>query len=124
MWVGKNHQLILEKRVRLQIHVFRKGGHDVDIVLIGLHPLDDSCPVARLELWHHLGIAAQEGPQVVGQEIFGGGHRGQIERAGHFTSQLIQLPFEGVKAFEYVLAGGIELLAGGGQIDFLAHLLK
>ena len=122
--MGENHQFIIEKGVCFEVVALGQGGHDVEVIFIGSEPFQNSLTVTRLQLRHHLGILAQEGAEILWQEVLGGGHRCQLQRAGDFAVHLLQFFLELIQPTEEVVAGPQQRLALGGEIDLIAHLLE
>ena len=121
--VGDRHQAVFHEGVDIQGQIARHLAHDDQIILVGDEALDHLLAVGHLEQGLDLRVFAQKPAERMRQEKFSGTHGADAQGPGHPALHVVNGAGEQLEAIRDLAAGGVNLLAGAGEKEFLADLL-
>jgi hypothetical protein len=109
--------------LRLEVGALGQGAHDHQVVQVVLQTFQYPRLVGDGQPRFHLGIVAQEYPEQMRHEVFGGGDRGQVQRAFHPGLHADHVFVQHAQPFQHIAAGLEQFAPGLSQEQALAHLL-
>jgi hypothetical protein len=119
-----HHLFVVEQRVGLQRHIFRRIDHDVEIVLIAPQTRDDALAVGDLELDVDPRVAPAEFAEHARQEILGGGHQRHPQAPPPESLEIVDGGFETAPDVIELARRLEHLRAGRRQHDLAPGLLE
>ena len=102
----------------------RRRAHDGQVDLLARQHVDNLDPVADLQLEAHVGPLERERHQQRWQQVFGGGHRADAQRAAADAVERGQFVAGLLPQMQYALGKGGHHLAGRRQLDAAPHLAR